>query len=294
MMIAAGFQRWILLALAAALLSGCSAIRLTYRQADTILAWRADDYFDLNSEQKHDFRQRLDRLLNWHRYEQLPEYAVFLSQAIDKARPGLKHDDIVWFVEGFKARYRIVAERGVNDAAEMLATITPEQVAALQKQWDKDNRKFAREHKLRESREERKRARFESTLSKIEDWTGSLTYEQERKVEALLDPIPPINHLRQQDRIRRQKEFLDLLKLRTSKTELQPRLRAWLLDWETGRSPEYQKTLSDVYERRIQFYIAVDKLLTPGQRQTALHRMQDLVTDLKSLSEKPVEHAALE
>lgn len=293
MTIAAGFHRWILLALAAALLSGCSAIRLTYRQADTILAWRADDYFDLDSEQKHDFRQRLDHLLYWHRYEQLPEYAAFLSQAIDKARPGLKHDDVVWFVEGIKARYRTVVERGVNDAAEMLATITPEQVAALQKQWDKDNRKFAREHKLRESRDERKRARFESTLSKIEDWTGSLTYEQERKVEALLDPIPPINHLRQQDRIRRQKEFLELFKLRTNKAEFVPRLRAWLLDWETGRSPEYEKQLTEVYEGRIRFYIAVDKLLTPGQRQTALHRMQDLVADLKSLAEKPTETASV-
>src|SRR5438876_445960 len=124
--------RWMAILLLAALVAGCSALRLGYRQADVILEWRASDYFNLDADQRREFSDRLDHLLQWHRYEQLPEYASFLATAIDKARHGLKHDDVAWFVEGFKSRYRIIVNRGAADAAEMLATITPEQIAALQ------------------------------------------------------------------------------------------------------------------------------------------------------------------
>jgi hypothetical protein len=276
-----------LLLLLVALIAGCSALRLGYRQADTLLAWRANEYFDLNPLQKHELDVRLERLLIWHRYEQLPEYAAFLATAIKKAQPGLKHEDIVWFVDGFKARYRVIVNRGAVDAAEMLATLAPEQIVALQKKFDKVNRKFASDNELDGSLEKRKHARLKKTLDQIMDWTGSLTYEQEQKIAALLDPIPPIEHLRQADRIRRQQEFLQLLKLRTSQLEFQPKLQAWLLDWERGRTPEYEQLAGEVYAKRIQFYLAVEKLLSPGQRQMVLHRLQEYADDCKALSEKP-------
>ena len=276
---------WLLLLVA--LLAGCSALRLTYRQADTLLAWRANDYFDLDPLQKQDLNRRLEQLLEWHRYEQLPEYAVFTSAAIAKARHGLKHDDVIWFYEGLKARYRLIVDRGSNDAAEMLATLAPEQIDALQKQWKKVNRKFARENELEGGVEKRKRARLKKTLDQIQDWTGSLTYEQEQKIAALLNAIPLIEHLRHADRIRRQQEFLQLLKLRANPQEFRPKLQAWLLDWESGRAPAYEQLSAEVYTKRIEFYVAVDKLLTPNQRQIALHRLQDYVDDFKALSERP-------
>lgn len=279
--------RWTLLLLLAVLIAGCSALRIGYRQADIILSWRANAYFNLDADQRREFSDRLERLLRWHRYEQLPEYASFLTIAIDKARHSLKRDDIAWFVDGFKARYRVIVNRSVGDAAAMLATLAPGQIETLQKQWNQDNQKFASENELDGSIEKRKRARLKKTMSRIKDWTGSLTYEQEQRIAALLDPIPLIEHLHHADRIRRQREFLQLLKLRTDKQEFQPKLQAWLLDWEHGRAPEYERLSSEVYEKRIQFYLALNQLLTPGQRQIALHRLQEYVKDCKALSEKP-------
>ncbi len=282
-------RRWrlTLLLLLIALLAGCSALRLTYRQADSLIAWRANDYFDLNPLQKHDLDARLERLLTWHRYEQLPDYAAFTSAAIVKARQGLKKDDIIWFMDGLKARYRVIVNRGSNDAAVMLATLAPEQLVALQKQWNKVNRKFGNEHDLDGSVEQRKRARLKKTLEQIHDWTGSLTHEQEQKIAALLEAIPLIEHLRHADRIRRQQEFLQLLKLRANPQEFRPKLQAWLLDWERGRAPAYEKLSGEVYVKRIEFYLALDKLLTPGQRQIVLRRAQEYADDFQALAAKP-------
>lgn len=268
------------------LIAGCSALRLGYHQADTLLAWRANDYFDLNPLQKQEFDARIERLLVWHRYEQLPEYADFLSAAIGKTRQGLKYDDINWFVDGFKARYRVIVNRGIVDAAEMLATLAPGQIVALQKKWDKVNLKFADENELDGTIEKRKRARLKKTLARIEDWTGALTWEQEQKIAALLDAIPLIEHLRHADRIRRQQEFLRLLELRTNPKEFQPKLRTWLIDWERGRAPAYERLSSEVYEKRVRFYLEVERLLTPGQRQLVLRRLQQYADDCIALSER--------
>jgi hypothetical protein len=281
----------LLLALAgAALVAGCSGLRLGYQQADVILEWRANTYFDLDRDQRRDFSARLDRLLAWHRYEQLPEYATFLTAAIDKAEHGLKTQDIAWFVDGFRARYKIIVNRGVADAAEVLSTLAPEQITALQKQFAKDNKKFADEHELESGVEKRKRARLKKSINQIEDWAGRLTREQEHKVAALLEPIPLIEHLRHEDRVRRQREFVEFLKTRQAKAAFAARLQLWLLEWDRGRTPEYDQLSAEVYAKRLNFYVAVDKLLTREQRTHALDRLQKFADDCRALSTRAPAH----
>ncbi len=277
-------------ALSCLLLTGCTALRLAYPQADILLGWRANTYFDLDREQRREFSARLDRLLAWHRYEQLPEYATFLTVAIARAEHGLKTEDIAWFVDGVRARYRVIVNRGVSDAAAILATLTPEQIVALQKQFEKNNRKFANEHELDGSAKERKRARLKKTLNQIEDWTGNLSDEQEAKIAAHLDLIPLIEHLRYRDRMRRQREFVELLKQRQPELEFATRLHQFLLDWDRGRAAEYAQLSAEVFDQRLHFYTAVDKLLTREQRQRVLTRLQKFADDCKMLSARPAAH----
>lgn len=276
------------LLLAGLLLAGCSALQLTYNQADRLLGWRADNYFDFNPPQKHEFHQRLDRLLLWHRREQLPEYARFAHTAVDRARDGLSRDDILWLLDGLKKHYRAIIDRGANDAAEVLAALTTEQLRALPKQLAKDNRRFIDDHDLEAGVERQKRARLKRMLTQISDWTGSLSRAQEQRIEQMLEAIPPVEHLRHQDRLRRQAEFSELLKLRAQRSEFQPRLQAWLHDWERGRPPEYERVMAEVYERRLDFYLALEKLLTPAQREHALKRLHAFGDDFKALSERPL------
>lgn len=274
------------------LLSACSAIRLGYNQADHVALWKADDYFDLDPRQKQEFLARFDRLYQWHRHEQLPEYASFLAAARRRIENGLGREDVIWFVEGLKTRYRVIANRGAEDAAALLSTLAPAQLAALRRQLDKDNRKFARENRLEDSVREQKRARSERTLKQIRDWTGSLSYEQEQKITAMLDDLPMIDQLRLADRLRRQRELLRLLELRGSGAAFTEKLRHWLVDWEEGRSPEYDRLLAHWWEQRVRFFVEVERMLTPHQRANLVHRLQDYIDDCRELSSQPGQRAA--
>lgn len=282
----------ILLVFLIAMLSGCSMVRLGYGQADTLAAWNANEYFDLDGPQRHEFLARFERLHEWHRYEQLPEYADFLEAARSRLQKGLQREDVIWFVDGLKSRYRLIVSRGASDAADFLATLTPAQLDVLQRQWDKDNRKFIREHRLEDGQEERRQARATRTLKRFKDWVGSLSYEQEQKLTVMIDTLLLIDDLRHQDRLRRQREFLQLLSLRGNKAEFTEKLRHWLLNWEQGRTPEYDRQLGLWWDQRAQFFVEAYRLLTPHQRAIATHRLQDYVEDFRALSARSERSAA--
>ena len=275
------------LAFAGALLvaSGCAMVQMGYTHLDTLAAWKADEYFDLDPQQKQDFRVRFDRLHEWHRREQLPEYAAFLTEAKSRLSRQPTREDVVWIADGLKARYRVIARRAAPDAAALLATLRPEQLAAVQQQWDDDNRRFIREHRLKAGIDDRKRARGERALDEIRKWASGLTPEQERSITALTDRMPAIGELRLQDRMRRQREFRQLLESRAS-SDFAPRLTRYLLDWEGGRAPEYDRVYTEWWDMRQDYFVALYKLLTPEQRAAVLRRLQDYIDDFTKLAQR--------
>jgi hypothetical protein len=269
-------------------------LRLGYGHLDTVAAWMADDYFDLDPLQKDDFARRFARLHEWHRYEQLPEYAAFLRDMRSRVERGLQREDIVWLREGIRQRYRTFVRQAAPDAAALLLTISPQQLEALQRQFDKDNRKFAREHHLEGTPQERLRANVERAVDQLKTWVGALNHEQEERIAALVATLPPIDPLRHQDRQRRQQEFLQLMRQRGNPTEFRDRLQRWLMDWERGRAPEYERMLAEWWDKRMAHIVALDRMFTPQQRAHALRRLQRYSDDFLQLAERRRTEAALQ
>lgn len=280
--------RFGVLACALALLAGCSMIRLGYGVLDTYAAWKANEYFDLEAPQKEEFQRRFTRLHEWHRYEELPDYAAFLAQARKRLDAPLRREDVEWFIEGVNARYVRIVARAADDAVALLYTLTPAQIEALQRQWEKDNRRFVREHRLNGSIEDIKRARARRTLEQIREWTGPLSPEQEYRVIAASDAMPLAEKLRYQDRVRRQREFLQLMAQRGEDREaFGEKLRAWLIEWDKGRAPEYARLARAVYAQRVQLVIELERSLAPHQRAFALGRLQNYIEDFTRLAQRP-------
>jgi len=267
-------------------------IRIGYSQLDTIAVWTADDYFDLDAQQKQEFRTRFGRLHEWHRYEQLPDYAVFLAEAKARLQKGIQREDALWVTNGVRARYRTLVTYAADDAAAMLMSVTPEQLDALQRRWEKDNRRFVREYRLEASVEEQRRATGRRTLSRIRDWVGHLDDEQEREILAWASALPLIHGPRHQDRLRRQREFLQLMSQRDDAGQFAARLRQWLLDWEQGRDPAYDRLFKEWSQKQADLYAATYRILLPHQREALAERVQVYINDFTYLARRPAAQAA--
>jgi hypothetical protein len=274
----------VVLLLMLSLLAGCSMVRLGYGQLDTVAAWRAEQYFDIDSVQKEDFLRRFRPLHEWHRREQLPDYAAFLDAFGARVQKGLAPADVQWLVDGLRARYAVIAERGAHDAAVLLMTVTPAQLDALQRRFDRDNRRFIRDHRLDSGPEERQRARVRRTLSQLRDWVGPLAPEQEQKIEAMARAMPAIEAQRHEERMRRQREFLELMGQRTDAKAFAAKLRRWLIEWETGRPAEHNRAFDESWKQRAAFYAEVDRMLTREQRAHFVGRLQSHSSDFRRLA----------
>lgn len=282
----------ILLALSLAVLTGCSTVRIGYTQLDNIALWTADRYFDLDEQQKKEFSMRVRRLHVWHRNEQLPDYAEFLTLAKARVERGLNAKDVHWFLEGIKKRYEIIVNRGADDAAAILLTITPHQLDFVQERWEKLNRRFVSDNRLDSSVEEQRQASSQRSISRFRDWFGSLSIDQERIIRASVEKIDMTGSLRHQDRMRRQREFLQLMQLRGEPGVFKEKLRHWLIHWDAGRSPEYQRAWARWRDQNIAMLLAVDRTLTSQQRAMAVHRLQDYIDDFRALAERSGVRAA--
>jgi hypothetical protein len=281
-----------LLALAFALLAGCSMVRLGYSQLDTIALWTADEYFDLDVDQKREFQRRFDRLHEWHRYEQLPDYAAFLTETKLRIEKGLTREDVLWVTAGMRARYRTLVVYASDDAAAMLLTITPEQLDSLQKRWEVVNRKFIREFRLESSVEEQRRATGRRALSRIRDWVGHLDDAQEQHILAWAADLPLAHNLRHQDRMRRQREFLQLMSQRGDPGQFTVQLREWLVNWDKGRDPAYDRLFNEWQQKQADLYAATYRILLPHQREALAERVQVYINDFTYLARRPAAQAA--
>jgi hypothetical protein len=269
------------------MLASCSMMRLGYGHLDTFAAWRANEYFDLDARQKDEFLRRFNELHEWHRYEQLPDYVAFLGQTRTRLQQPLTREEVSWFVDGVKARYATIVARASDDAAALLRTINPAQLEALQRRWDKDNRRFAREYRLTGSEEDIKRARVRRTLEQTRDWVGTLGHKQEQRISAIVSALPMTEKLRYEDRVRRQREFIQIIAQRgESREQFAGRLRQWLIGWDKGRAPEYDRRANEAFEQRVQLVIEIERMLKPHQRAIALNRLQDYIDNFTKLAER--------
>ena len=286
------FVRGAIVALIIATSAGCSGIKVAYNQADFIAGWMADDFFELTGEQKDAFREHFQRFHAWHRSTQLEGYAAMLVQVEQRLNAGFSESDSLWLIDAVKAHYRTIVLRGYADAARLLSTLSDQQIEAARREFDKRNRKHAREWGVGASPSEQQRLRAKNNVERVEHWTGSLSAAQEARVVALSRALPLIADLRHQDRIRRQREFLALLEGRRNVEAFAPKLRDWLASWDRTRSAEYEAALSRFVAASARSYLEIYALLTPEQRAHVTHRLQRYVTAFRELAQEAPRTAA--
>lgn len=282
------------LALMLAALAGCSMMRIGYPNLDTIALWTADEYFDLDVEQRQEFSRRFGRFHEWHRYEQLPDYARFLAETKARLERGFTREDALWVTEGVRARYRTLAAHAAGDAAALLTSVTPAQLDTLRNQWERNNRRFVREFRLAASEEEQRRETGRRVLARIREWVGHLDDAQDQQILAWAAELPLVHGLRHQDRMRRQREFLQLMAQRGDAARFAQRLRHWLVNWEEGRDPKYDRLFGEWTQRQADLHAAVYGILLPHQRTAVAERVQGYINDFTYLARRPAAQAAAE
>lgn len=209
--IAARLWRPLALAAAALLLAGCSALRLGYQQAPSLIYWWVDGYADLDDAQSARLRQDIDRFLAWHRQTELPAYADRLRQWRALAAADLSAEQVCAQTEVLRSAASHLIERGHEPLARLALSLTPAQLQHMERHQAKSNEGFEKDF-LRGSAEQRLERRLERAVDRYETLYGALSNAQVALVrQSLRDaPFDPARTLA--DRRARQAELLGLIR----------------------------------------------------------------------------------
>lgn len=269
-----------LLSLAAAtLLSGCSALRLAYDNADTYLRWRAGSYLDVHGPAADELDERIDAFFDWHRSTALPHYARLADEAARRMDDGLSTQDVVWGYDALQAQARESLRQAAVQIAPLLDRLDAKQIAHLEKRLADDNRRFAREN-LSGSESERRARRAKRMQDRLEEWVGRLTRAQVERVKLYAERAPLTDEHRDRDRKRLQADFLAMVRSH----EAQKRLADAAANWQEGRDPAFI-TLNQAWQREFFALLQdIDGSLSPAQRARAVANFRRYADDFAALA----------
>jgi len=265
------------------LLVACSVTRLGYNYADTVVRYMASSYLDLDAVQAEDLKPRLVQLHQWHRVNELPAYAALLHSASQRAAKGITVEDVEWGLGNLRARYRRFAAKAAGDAAPVLATLGPEQLAALEHKFTENNEKFAKKF-LSPDDKKRRRAQTQRMLDRFRDFAGDLTPEQEARIERFALAHERHVALRFEDRQRWQRDLVALLRQQQTPQELGRRLAEMFDKPELRRSEEFTREDRRWDEDLGQLIVDLDRSLSSKQRARVVQRLSDYAEDFSVLA----------
>jgi len=265
-------------------LQGCSMVTLGYGHLDTFTLYLVRDYIQPEpGVQYNDVRSAVQRLHQWHRQRELPAYATLANEAAQRLERSLTPEDLRWVWAQFRQRYQSLVRQAVREAVPTLVQLGPDQLARLEHRLAEENEKFAREFLSGDAVRQR-RVYSERLQSQIDDWVGSLERAQIGIIDRFVQAHQPYLRLRFEDRQRRQREALVLIRRERNAAELLPLLATLLADQDSGRSEEMRSAARRWEDGIGQMYLELERSMTREQRQRAQTRLRRFADDFNRLA----------
>ena len=193
------------------LVAACSAMKLGYNNADTLVAHGLDSYFDLDDEQAELVRNRTRELLRWHRRTQLAAYSELLHRAQARVGGSVTAAEVLAFQGEIHGMLASLGEHAAPDIAHLSAQLKPGQIDKFAKKMADDTRK-ARRELVSQAGPHGIDRRGKLYIERVEEWLGPLTHDQQEMVRSSLAERADDRQWWMGERERRQREAVALLR----------------------------------------------------------------------------------
>jgi len=270
------------------LAAGCSTIRFSYNQGDTLLYWWMDSYVDFEGQQADIAKRDINGLFQWHRQTQLRDYAALLGNFQQKLAGNPSQADLTGAYREIRVRGERLAQRAVPELTTLAMSITPEQIGNIEKKFKDKNDEYRRKF-MSGSVEKRQRARFKKSMEQMELWFGRFSNEQEAALRRASDLRPLDNQQWLEERQYRQRRILALLQevqqKKLNREQTTARVQGMMRELFTRmESPERKAFYDASIDHTTKYILTAIKLATPQQKAHAQQRMQGWINDFEALA----------
>lgn len=266
-------------------LAGCNAMKLGYQQGDHLAYWWVDKYVDVSDEQEPLTREAIQRFFNWHRKDQLPEIAAVLQRAKAEVQQPVTAASVEKIQDDAQRLTREAFDQALPDVANLLLTLTPEQVERMEKKFAEGNDKYRKQF-LRGDMAKRVDARFDKVMDYAKLIYGGFSRDQEKVIREAVGPVAEEADAGFQERVKRQQAWLALA--RKVQTEQPPKER--VLEMLKRFGDQWQNPPGARAARReaandagVALTVTIANMTTPEQKKHAVNRFQGWIDDTQAL-----------
>lgn len=269
-------------------LSGCGlAVKIGYGQGSPLAFRWLDSYVDFNDAQSLRVRSALDDWFSWHRRTQLSDYADLLARAqAELPAPSTPERMCSWSRE-IRARIDTAFERVAPVMAEVLPTLTAQQVSNIEKKYAEKNKEYRDDFLAREPAKRRKAA-VEREVERAEMFYGRLDDAQRAFVAQAVARSPWDGDLAYAERLRRQQDVLAMMRRlvanRATSAEADAEIRAYVQRLDRSPRENYRRYAESLSEHNCSFAAALHNLTTTEQRRAAARKLKGYEDELRSLA----------
>ncbi|ALU42315.1 DUF6279 family lipoprotein [Pseudoalteromonas rubra] len=275
-------MRKFLLVLALLTMTGCST-KFIYKNADWLSYWYLDDYVSLTDEQEAQFDERLLAWLDWHKSQELTQYA----QQLTMLKSDIENDKITlerigYHREQMLEHWHRLRNKVVPDLVEMAPMLSDAQVSEL---FDEIAEGEAERTEKRAKRSEQKKHKrwLKERKNNLKRWIGRLSAEQEGRIEQLYEQQVSTAALWSDYRARYQGELRALFAQPERGEAFKASLSELLMAPEVYRSEQLNQANEQNSKANQQYLLDVYQSLSAKQKKRLVSELEELIEDIESL-----------
>lgn len=260
-------------------LAGCSSTTFVYNRLGFIIPWYVGKYVDLTRDQKRYLDQQLTPFLDWHRYEELPQYLGIIDD-IEQSLAGQATAGQLEAIAGrFEDAWLRIEFRGLEWMLALGAELSREQMDEFIATLKEKQQEYEEEYLSRSDEAYRQEA-YENLEDSARDFLGRLDRDQRSILQEAAGQLQRSDAIWLRERANWLLRMEEILQRDAGWQEL---VREALRNREQTTSAEYLA----VYEHNTQvIYQALAELAntrTEKQDQRLRKRLEDLREDIESL-----------
>jgi hypothetical protein len=269
------------------LLTGCSALRIVYSQAPDLSYWWLDGYIDFTNAQTLRVREALTQWFAWHRRTQLPDYATQLARARAEVLNDTTPARVCEWGGELTKRAKTAFEQAAPAAADLMLTITPEQVRHLEGRYAKFNDEYRADY-LQPDPADRAAETLKRTIDRAETLYGRLDDAQRARIAAGLARSPFDPEVWFAERRQRQLEAVQLLRQSgapgATREQAITGLRVYAERLERSPREAYRRYAERLLDFNCGFAANLHNATSAEQRRVAADRIEGWEGDLRALA----------
>jgi hypothetical protein len=272
------------------LLGACSMVQTAYNQSHELAYWWIDGYVDVSSEQRPLLHEELMRYQRWHRQTQLPRYQGWLQQLQTLAAQDVTSAQACLLYDQVWNSLPVLVQQTEAAASALARSLGAEQIAHLARKMDRQHRDWRQEW-IEAPAAEVLDKRVQRAQERAEDFYGRLDATQRLMLRQQAEQSPYDATLSEAMRLRRRQDIVDTLQ-RLQRQSSSPEDATHIVRQLLQRSLISPDPVHQDYVRRLNEYncramARLHNSTSPGQRQSALKRLQKYERDVRELMARP-------